>query len=66
MFEGYFRDENIYEYDHDRMVGCRKPAHRVYDIRYDADGYPEFLLFEHDTWIVVDASDFVPLEAWDR
>lgn len=33
---------------------------KVYDIRYDASGYPQFLIYEDNQWKLVSAKHFRP------
>ena len=55
-------------------VFCRKDAGntadgsvvpvQVYDIKYDSDGYPLFLIYDYETnaWILKKAKHFIPEE----
>ena len=36
------------------------PYVKVYDIRYNANGYPQFLIYEDNQWKLVSAKHFRP------
>lgn len=38
----------------------------IYDIRYEKNGYPQFLIYMDGEWLVCSAKYFAPKAAWDN
>lgn len=39
-----------------------KQEYQVYDIMYDENGYPMFLIYKNNRWFTLPANNFVPTE----
>lgn len=39
-----------------------KNQHVVYDIQYDASGYPHFIIYKDNQWLRVNAKHFKPVK----
>ena len=35
-------------------------SYKVYDIKYDKNGYPHFLIYKNKQWIIISAKNFEP------
>lgn len=43
-----------------------KKTYQVYDITYDKNGYPHFLIYKNGQWLRLSAKHFRPLEDAER
>ena len=43
-----------------------KSTYEVYDITYDKNGYPHFLIYNNGKWLRLSAKYFKPLEEYEK